>query len=147
MLDVRELLVCGYSWSEAGRQRCSNGIAICHVESFEECFNVVFLGYDESSPGTISYNVEPKEVVDRSVVGTFKACIEALLECVQFLPRVRGNQLIVDVDGDHDSMVVLPSYVQARISTCGSEAVFAHPFVECLVEAAWGLAKAIEGFA
>jgi hypothetical protein len=62
-------LVCGWNRSEASWQRSLCWVAVLQIESLEDGLEVVLLGHVEFPGGTVSVDVEAKEVAGGSRVG------------------------------------------------------------------------------
>ena len=147
MFGLCVFFVCSRNRSEAGWKRSPCRVAVLQVEAFQDGLEVVFLRDIELPCWSVSVDVETKEVSGRSRVRAFELCIELAFEVVQSRPIVAGDELVIDMNREHEELVSPAMRVEAGVCFGWSEALGLEPFVECLVEAAWGLLQAVERLA
>ena len=140
-------LICGGDRSEARWQRSPCRVAVLQVEAFEDGLEVMFLGHVELPSRAVPVDVETEEVAGGSRVGALKLSVELSFEFVQGRAVVAGNELVVNMHREHEELVSPATRVEAGVCFGWSEALGLEPFVECLVEAAWGLLQTVERFA
>jgi hypothetical protein len=72
--------------------------------------------------------------------------IELAFEVVQGRAVVAGNELVV-MHREHEELVSPAARVETRVGFGRCETLGLEPFVECLVEAAWGLLQTVKRLA
>lgn len=91
------------------------GVAVLRVEAFQDKMVVMFLRDVEFPCWTVPVDVEAKEVAGRSRVGAFELCIELALEIVQGGPVVASDELVVNMDREHEEVVSLSARVETWV--------------------------------
>jgi hypothetical protein len=114
-------LVCGRNRSEAGWKRSPCRVAVLQVEAFQDGLEVVLLRDVEFPCSTVPVDVETQKISGWSRVRAFELGIELAFEVVKCGPIVASDELVVDVNREHEEFVSSAARVETGVCLGWSE--------------------------